>query len=350
MGEGKNSEAENSNYDWFAPSETANADVLGTVSEEQKQSSMLVPVLVGVLCLLIAIVVVGAVVIFQQRDKDESLSQASLETESSAKVSSSGMDLSPKDSGTEGKTSGDPCLSFPVKPGQRLIFKEETAEDPSPDDTGVPYCDGEWAVWGPWGTDAISAPLHWSGSEWVDVGLEPDGRAEVSGYPCYNRATLEREGVSEGLIESGIITLCASHSSDQENSSAGNSENYPYGNSETPSKDSTKDISALSDYKNPSCDGRYILIADSVIVPDGGDATAMVYARLQDYPGAVAANPGACPSLRAVDLNTGGRIYPIYYDYGFDLDAVCAAYGTKGDHGDVRTLTNVQGQYRNPCV
>ncbi|WP_066525439.1 hypothetical protein [Corynebacterium bouchesdurhonense] len=99
----------------------------------------------------------------------------------------------------------------------------------------------------------------------------------------------------------------------------------------------------------PACDGRAILILDSV-VDEGNNGAAMPdIARqvLAAHPSGKPVHftvPGACPSLRAqVD---GANIYPIYIDYGSDVEAMCRAKATYGGNG--RILGNV-AEYIDPC-
>lgn len=89
----------------------------------------------------------------------------------------------------------------------------------------------------------------------------------------------------------------------------------------------------------PACDGRYILIVDSVI--DEGDERATFDRLVQvvmfaDPEGKEFTVPGHCDSLRkSVD---GKDIYPIYLDFGSDKDAACRAKSTYG--GNVRPLVD----------
>ena len=54
--------------------------------------------------------------------------------------------------------------------------------------------------------------------------------------------------------------------------------------------------------------------------------------------------PGQCSSLRAsVD---GQDVYPIYYDFGLDEQAMCEAKAVHG--GTARTL-NTSAHYSDPC-
>lgn len=87
----------------------------------------------------------------------------------------------------------------------------------------------------------------------------------------------------------------------------------------------------------PACDGRYILIVDSIIAT-GSDqdtfnrlAQAVLYA---DPSGKEFTVPGQCDSLRKT--YHGNDVYPIYLDFGSDKAAACRAKSTYG--GNVRPL------------
>lgn len=106
---------------------------------------------------------------------------------------------------------------------------------------------------------------------------------------------------------------------------------------------------AGEDASYPACDGRAILILDSV-VDEGNDGGAMhdiAQQVLMMHPSGKPVRftvPGACPSLRA-QLN-GQNIYPIYIDYGSDVDAMCRAKATYGGNG--RILSN-SAEFVDPC-
>lgn len=87
----------------------------------------------------------------------------------------------------------------------------------------------------------------------------------------------------------------------------------------------------------PACDGRYILIVDSVIA-DGGDSdtfSKLAQSVLMGEPSPREFTvPGQCGSLRK--SVHGADIYPVYVDYGSDKAAACRAKATYG--GNVRPL------------
>lgn len=106
---------------------------------------------------------------------------------------------------------------------------------------------------------------------------------------------------------------------------------------------------ASKDAEYPACDGRAILILDSVVDEGNGGAAMPAIARqvLMAHPSGKPVQftvPGACPSLRA-QLD-GQNIYPVYLDYGPDVDTMCRAKATYGGNG--RILSNA-AEYVDPC-
>lgn len=128
----------------------------------------------------------------------------------------------------------------------------------------------------------------------------------------------------------------------------------------TATNESYSGVSSLSAYDEPQCDGRTILIVESVVITSStANEVNAVQTALNRHPGAKTTRPGACPSLRATkpdsqgrslsDPNSdGGTIFPIYYDYGSDTAAACSAAG-QYPGSNPRKLSNTQGDYSSPC-
>ncbi|QPK82998.1 hypothetical protein G7Y29_09155 [Corynebacterium qintianiae] len=96
---------------------------------------------------------------------------------------------------------------------------------------------------------------------------------------------------------------------------------------------------------HPQCDGRWILIYESVH-GFGVDTPAQITRALNSYPSSEYTNPGECPSLRArVD---GQDIYPVYRDFGSDVEGMCAAWRSGGQTANPRSL-NMAGDFSHPC-
>lgn len=349
----RNESAGQNHYDWS----TGQGSVSYPAGEGQplnevqpgapKKNSAVVPILIALICLLSVVVVVGALVIFLQHDNDDSMDEAAVGASTSSQSSSQLTTLSANpeersrdDAGSKvQKNAGgnvlDTCAElkkqYQNKYGIKVIGKDEKI---SFTDVRLEYCDGEWAAT----TDfdgATSGALHWNGSEWVNLpGDEAQPYAPMS--PCYYKTnSLMSYNSSQKALDGMGIVFCEDLPEwrEQHSTSSGNSSNLAAGSSL---------------YDMPACDGRYVLIVESVIVPAGEDAQSKVSGRLSHYPGASVTKPGACGSLRAVDPDSGGDIYPIYYDYGFDLDAACVGLQNNANVGNVRKLSN-QTEKVNLC-
>lgn len=105
----------------------------------------------------------------------------------------------------------------------------------------------------------------------------------------------------------------------------------------------------VEEVSTPACDGRNILILDSIIdYGDRGDTIGRIadVVMVADPTGKTRhfMAPGHCPSLRA-QLD-GNDIYPVYLDFGSDVDGMCAAKASQGGNG--RVLSN-RNEYVDPC-
>lgn len=205
-------------------------------------------------------------------------------------------------------------------------------------------CIGDFARPGVPQTDHVVL-VQWTGKHWEIV--ESDGMWDGLGMsrPCHNRTKLESLGVPEEYIKAEAI--CGEYApgeqppSSQPNWEDASKERYiPY----VGLGESTPEYAA-----EPACDGRGILIVDSVI--DYGDRadtfhrlavevlTADPTGKSRQY-----TFPGQCASLRKqVD---GNDIYPVYLDFGSDTQALCRAKSDFG--GNARVLSNSE-EYLDPC-
>lgn len=197
---------------------------------------------------------------------------------------------------------------------------------------------------------------QWDGKHWTEV--EADGVWDGMGMarPCFNPGRLEEMGVPKRLAEKE--PRCGVYGPGEEPPHKQSTQAAP---STTKTKDPNWGVKRDSDgviveanlegftrqISAPSCDGRGILILDSVI--DEGDVghthsqIAFGVAYLGDG-NAAFTYPGQCASLRKqVD---GQNIYPIYMDFGHDTTALCAA---KANYGGNARLLNNSGEYVDPC-
>lgn len=194
-------------------------------------------------------------------------------------------------------------------------------------------CDGDYMVAGAPNSDQ-KALFEFDGDSWTEV---PTDRKLSSGafYSCYGKEELDSLSISAHVRQK--VLECDSPASDSSPQSSSSDSKYV-----TTAKAGERYQSA----SRPACDGRNILIINSVHIPGNSKQT------LESEIGKAMAHdadleftlPGQCSSLRAsVD---GQDVYPIYYDFGFDEQAMCDAKAVHG--GNARTLNN-SADFSDPC-
>lgn len=208
-------------------------------------------------------------------------------------------------------------------------------------------CEGGFARYGIPNSDAVGY-MQWNGTEWEK--LEGDGSQYSEMYgadaPCFTAGYLDKLGVPSSIREK--MTKCSGQTSpsQQATQTNGSSGGYYFQNGIIMSAGLGE---AGEDASFPACDGRNILILDSVIDHgnDGGAMYDIAQQVLIQHPSGRPVRftvPGQCPSLRAqVD---GNNIYPVYIDFGSDVSAMCQAKATYGGNG--RVLYN-RAEYVDPC-
>lgn len=156
----------------------------------------------------------------------------------------------------------------------------------------------------------------WSGDSWISH----DGEYPGSNTDCYDRDKLLEGGFPEEHVDD--LPLCS-----------------PQELEDTQQKEELK-----PGYLGELCDGSYILIVDSVLVPHDELITPYVDQALAQHPGAKSMPGLACNSLRSeVD---GKEVFAIYYDAGHSVDKVCELKAKYG--GNARSLNN-DADFSDPC-
>lgn len=249
--------------------------------------------------------------------------------------------------------------------------------------TLVDYCDGDWAHWSAFGTSASGTPGYWNGAKWVAV----DADGKKFDFECYSESRLASMGAPSALIEKtnlcqegdpntifftapgdGHSPIGAVRKSEAAAGAGGSTQEASSGEQRAESDPAPaaalgspwKEIfSQVEEFEIPQCDGHYVLLVKSEVIPELRPTplpSDIVSAR---YPGARTTIPGACPSLRGFVEDTegrdfiepsynGGSVVPIYYDYGFNLAEACAAR-SRYPESYVRSLTDIKGDYNDPC-
>lgn len=200
----------------------------------------------------------------------------------------------------------------------------------------VVECTGQWALVGPPQTDGLST-MHWENGQWIRV--EEDGKRTfgMSG-PCFTSGYMRQLGMPSSFAER---VGCGDEPAESSTSTA---------TSTQPADDSSGFISSVSTSRgpvsasHPACDGRTILIVQSVL--DGNNSTTRneLAGALEQDGDLEFAPPGQCPSLRG--SYNGSDVYPVYFDMGANQAAACSAKRQWG--GNVRTLNN-EGDFSDPC-
>mgnify|MGYP001144070489 CR=1 FL=1 len=207
-------------------------------------------------------------------------------------------------------------------------------------DTEAILCQDSFAKFGIPGTDSAGI-ASWDGAKWVEVPKEGvyQGGA-MSGEPCYQRALLDEMGVPETLR----VFVCEGKKNQSFDEAIAE---LPKADPDSPYITVVGLGEAGEQASYPACDGRNILILDSIIDNTSDTAFRLAQQVLTQHPSGVDTKytvPGQCPSLRA-QLD-GNDIYPVYLDFGSDVNAMCAAKAQYGGNG--RVLSN-SAEYVDPC-
>lgn len=192
-------------------------------------------------------------------------------------------------------------------------------------------CYGNFARIGAPNSDWISE-IYWNGSDWEPLERDGTNSAGVMSTECHTREKLEKMGAPEEFIKK--VACPAPSSPTAQNSGAITSVGLG---------------EAHEDASYPACDGRNILILESVVNYGNREETQFKIAQqvLMQHPSSLPVRftvPGQCPSLRA-QLD-GNDIYPIYLDFGSDVNSMCVAKSKYGGNG--RVLSN-KAEIVDPC-
>lgn len=179
------------------------------------------------------------------------------------------------------------------------------------------FCDDDWLLL----TQKSGSQYYlysWAGNSWIPQ--DGDGEYAGSYSDCYDRDKLLEDGFPEKYVAD--LHLCSPQELEDEQQK--------------------KELEP--GYLGELCDGSYILIVDSVLVPHDELITPYVDQALAQHPGAKSMPGLACNSLRSeVD---GKEVFAIYYDAGHSVDKVCELKAKYG--GNARSLNN-DADFSDPC-
>ena len=169
------------------------------------------------------------------------------------------------------------------------------------------FCNDDWLYLATENSSSFYL-YSWGGGEWVPY--KNDGVDETSSIKCWDSNRLSADNVPKQITDD--IPVCAQ---------------------------ATEKAKAQE-----TCDGRYILIVDSLLVPYGESPQSEID-RVKSHYAGVNIMPGtACSSLRSE--HEGKQVYAAYYDAGHSVDEVCKLKARYG--GNARSLNN-NANFSDPC-
>ncbi|WP_339016963.1 hypothetical protein R3O64_11655 [Corynebacterium hesseae] len=173
------------------------------------------------------------------------------------------------------------------------------------------FCNDDWLYLATENSSSFYL-YSWGGGEWVSY--KNDGLVDSTTIKCWDSNRLSANNVPKQITDD--IPLC---------------------------EQSTED-SAESTQAQETCDGRYILIVDSLLVPYGESPQSEIDRVEAHYAGAKIMPGTACSSLRSE--HEGKQVYAAYYDAGHSVDEVCKLKARYG--GNARSLNN-NADFSDPC-
>lgn len=187
------------------------------------------------------------------------------------------------------------------------------------------FCDGTWLYLAQKQSSNYGL-FYWTDNDWKVY--HTDSTTGDSVNSCYDKEKLDKADAPKDLTNQ--LNLCEAQQT------------------QTP-KVRDKPITAEEeyppeDYWYGECDGRYVLIAESVIIPPATDPISEPYRVHKKYPGSKIIPGSACSSLRS--HVEGGTVYAIIYEAGHSVDKVCELKAKYG--GNARSLNN-DGDFSDPC-
>lgn len=169
------------------------------------------------------------------------------------------------------------------------------------------FCNDDWLYLATENSSSFYL-FTWGGTEWTSY--KNDDVDDTSSIKCWDADRLKADNAPSQIIDD--IPLCT---------------------------DSTENVEAQE-----TCDGRYILIVDSLLVPYGESPQSEIDRVKSHYVG-INIMPGtACSSLRSE--HEGKQVYAAYYDAGHSVEEVCKLKARYG--GNARSLNN-DADFSDPC-
>lgn len=187
------------------------------------------------------------------------------------------------------------------------------------------FCDGAWLYMAQKQSSNYGL-FYWTNNEWKLY--RSDNTTGDSVNQCYDKGKLDTAGAPKELTNQ--LQLC-----DAQQTQTPKVRDRPI---------SAEEEFPPKDYWYGECDGSYVLIVESVIIPPASDPISEPYRVHKKYPGSKIIKGGTCSSLRS--RTEDGSVYAIIYEAGHSVDKVCELKAKYG--GNARSLNN-DANFSDPC-
>lgn len=184
------------------------------------------------------------------------------------------------------------------------------------------YCDGQW-LYAAEDNSANRGVFYWVKDKGWKA-YSADGNPGPGPAHCYDRSKLKDAGAPKELMAQ--LEMCSADSGSGQQTNASGSGNSNAG------------------YANMRCDGRWIMIAETVLVSPGGNPNPETDRVQQKFPGSKVIKGDACSSMRS--QYDGQDVYAVYFDAGNDVNEACRLKSQYG--GNARSLNN-NADFSDPC-
>ena len=179
------------------------------------------------------------------------------------------------------------------------------------------FCDGTWLYLAQKQSSNYGL-FYWTDNEWKLY--RSDNTTGDSVDQCYDKGKLDTAGAPKELTNQ--LPLC-----DAQQTQTPKVRDRPI---------TAEEEFPPEDYWYGECDGSYVLIAESVIIPPATDPISEPYRVHKKHPGSKIIPGSACSSLRS--HVEGGTVYAIVYEAGHSVEKVCELKAKYG--GNARSLNN----------
>ena len=298
----------------------------GTSTESSGKGTRTAIIVVAALA-IIALIGGGAWALTGNKDSDGSSSaEPNFHSQENSSEEATEEVTSEKDSTSEKKAASTQAKSASTGPSteEKCGTLANKIMD-APSGTLQLFCDGTWLYLAQKQSSNYGL-FYWTDNEWKLY--RSDNTTGDSVNQCYDKGKLDTAGAPKELTNQ--LQLC-----DAQQTQTPKVRDRPI---------TAEEEFPPEDYWYGECDGSYVLIAESVIIPPATDPISEPYRVHKKYPGSKIIPGSACSSLRS--QVEGGTVYAIIYEAGHSVDKVCELKAKYG--GNARSLNN-DADFSDPC-